>query len=339
MLESITLRNFTAFTDLSLEFTPGVNLFIGENGTGKTHLLKVLYAALSSQRGIEQTRGDALARKLQSVFLPRNRQLGRLVHRVKGGATSQVAITRDGRNLTFEFTNQAQDDLTFRSRWSTDIAPSVYIPVKEMLANAPGFRSLYSMREIHFEEVYADIIDKAYLPILKGAPSRERKMLLEMLQQAMDGRVVVKGEQFFLRNKQGELEFTLLAEGLRKLALLWLLIQNGTLLAGSTLFWDEPEANLNPSLIHTLVEILLHLQAQGVQLFIATHSYVVLREFGLHRTSDNRLSYFVLERDEERGVVARPAVDEYVLTLPNPVSDAYQRIYDEELQRSLGVKL
>ena len=33
-----------------------------------------------------------------------------------------------------------------------------------------------------------------------------------------------------LLNKQGNMEFTLLAEGIRKLALLWLLIQNGTLL-------------------------------------------------------------------------------------------------------------
>ena len=45
---------------------------------------------------------------------------------------------------------------------------SVYIPPKEMLSNAPGFRSLYSNREVHFEEVYRDILDRAYLPALRG---------------------------------------------------------------------------------------------------------------------------------------------------------------------------
>ena len=30
-----------------------------------------------------------------------------------------------------------------------------------MLANAPGFRSLYARREIHFEEIYSDILMKA----------------------------------------------------------------------------------------------------------------------------------------------------------------------------------
>ena len=52
----------------------------------------------------------------------------------------------------------------------------------------------------------------------------------------MDGRVIVKQEEFFLKSRQGMLEFTLLAEGLRKLGLLWTLIQNGTLLNGFVLF-------------------------------------------------------------------------------------------------------
>jgi len=45
--------------------------------------------------------------------------------------------------------------------WSRSPVESVYIPVKEMLANAPGFRSLHAQREIHFEEVYSDILDHA----------------------------------------------------------------------------------------------------------------------------------------------------------------------------------
>ncbi len=47
------------------------------------------------------------------------------------------------------------------ANWNASPIESVYIPVKEMLANAPGFRSLYAQREIHFESIYADIIDRA----------------------------------------------------------------------------------------------------------------------------------------------------------------------------------
>ena len=53
--------------------------------------------------------------------------------------------------------------------------------------------------------------------------------------------------------KRGNIEFSLLSEGVRKLALLWILIPNGTLSSGSVLLWDEPETNLNPKLFHPLM--------------------------------------------------------------------------------------
>ena len=43
-LTRIVLERFTAFEQLDLSLGPGINVFIGANGTGKTHLLKVAYA-------------------------------------------------------------------------------------------------------------------------------------------------------------------------------------------------------------------------------------------------------------------------------------------------------
>ena len=114
-------------------------------------------------------------------------------------------------------------------RWASSPIQSVYIPVKEMLANAPGFRSLYEEREVHFEEIYKDILDHAYLPKLRGPIDQARKKLLSRLGDVIGGSVTVSNEEFFLRSRGGNLEFTLLAEGMRKLGLLWLLIQNGAL--------------------------------------------------------------------------------------------------------------
>ena len=42
--QSLRLQNFTAFQDTTFAFVPGINVLVGENGTGKTHVLKVLYA-------------------------------------------------------------------------------------------------------------------------------------------------------------------------------------------------------------------------------------------------------------------------------------------------------
>lgn len=41
----LKLERFTAFESLDVGFSPNVNIFLGTNGTGKTHLMKVVYAA------------------------------------------------------------------------------------------------------------------------------------------------------------------------------------------------------------------------------------------------------------------------------------------------------
>jgi recombinational DNA repair ATPase RecF len=43
MIERLELRNLTVFTGLTMELSPKINVIIGENGTGKTHLLKAAY--------------------------------------------------------------------------------------------------------------------------------------------------------------------------------------------------------------------------------------------------------------------------------------------------------
>ena len=47
MITRFKASNFTVFTELDVSFSSGINIFIGKNGTGKTHLMKVLYSACS----------------------------------------------------------------------------------------------------------------------------------------------------------------------------------------------------------------------------------------------------------------------------------------------------
>lgn len=44
----LALKNFTVFEDAKFEFCPGINVLIGENASGKTHVLKLLYAPAPS---------------------------------------------------------------------------------------------------------------------------------------------------------------------------------------------------------------------------------------------------------------------------------------------------
>lgn len=331
----IRLEKFTAFEKLDLALSPGINVLIGANGTGKTHLMKAAYAACD----VSKTQ-QPFADKLLRVFLPSQRQMGRLVKRAKGSAKGLLAVESGQSKIQISFSNHAtvsdSATVTGAKQWCREPIESVYIPVKEMLSHAPGFRSLYTAREIHFEEMYADIVDRAYRPALRGPMDSARKKLLKILRECMEGSVLVKDEEFFLRSKQGNLEFTLLAEGIRKLGLLWLLIQNGTLLQGSVLLWDEPEANLNPQVVGTVMEILLELQRSGVQVFLATHDYVVLKELDLRAKDSDAVQYHSLYRGRQTGEIQHHSVAEFLQVHPNAIADTFADLYNREVERSLS---
>ena len=334
----VVLENFTVFDKLDMEPSPGINVLVGANGTGKTHLLKVCYAACA----VSKSR-DFFVDKLINVFLPSGLQgekTRRLTRRGTGKnnwATSifsgesklEILVYTDGLDLIF-----AEPESGYE--WSTNPMESVYIPAKDMLANAPGFRSLYAAREVHFEETYLDILDKAYLPPLRNPAEFVSPNVLERLEVELGGKVTIHGEEFFLNSEQGEIEFTLLAEGLRKLGLLWLLIRNGTLKPGAVLFWDEPETNLNPKLYGVVIDVLLELQRIGVQVFLATHDYVILKELDLQALESDKVAFHSLYRSEETGEIECHTTDRFLQIQPNAIGEAFDSVYDREIKRAMA---
>lgn len=333
MISKFVAKNFTAFSDLNIAFSPGINIFIGKNGTGKTHIMKAVYAACSV---IDSREVKTLEQKVYSIFLPNT--IGRLVRRSKGRGSGSFVVHRwmdRERTLSLSLTTQNKVEVKGLKSWQDDVRfQAIYIPVKDMLANAPGFRSLFNGKHIYFEEIYADIIDKALMPAPKGAPKGVRKDLITMLSDALDGKVVEKDEMFFLKNKSGVLEFILLAEGFRKLGLLYKLIQNESLTSGSVLFWDEPEANLNPALTKVVVRILLRLQQMGVQIFIATHDYSLLKNFELEASPGAPLLYHSLYENEAGEVVHSKSYD-----LNEVAHNAIDEAYEDLLERSIEKRM
>lgn len=349
-LTSLHLQNFTAFAELDLAFSPGVNILVGENGTGKTHVMKVCYAACeASKPGM-----PPFHEKLMSVFLPAGRLGQRLVNRNvllerrdslphSRRAPTSVELHRDALSIRASLRISrfmshlplTKDKVT----WDGLPIESVYIPVKEMLSNAPGFLSLYAEREIHFEEVYNDILLRAYRPFLRAELDKNRQRILAAIEKEIGGKIRQRDQEFYLSNsitRAGSLrdiEFTLLAEGIRKLGLLWLLISNGSLRKDSVLFWDEPETNLNPKLFGVVVDALLELQRQGVQVFIATHNYVVLKEFDLRMKQTDNVLFHSFHRTEE-GEVACNTTPDYLAIDPNLIAEAFSSLYEREIARS-----
>ena len=329
MFQTLALENFTAFKETSFEWSPGVNVLIGANGTGKTHIMKLMYA-------LQMQGHDAaeLKKKLAAVFRPSGDKVSRLVNRKKGSNTARISLSNSAaQSLSLTFDTTRHHTFELQGEWAVERSP-VFIPVKEVLSFAPGFISLYDKYELAFEEVYYDIIKQAYLPARKGMPLNDEKPLLELIRKTVGGKVTLEGDEFHLSAGSKKLEMSLVAEGHRKLALIWQLIHNGSLFANNTLFWDEPEENLNPALMPEVAKILLMLAERGVQVFVATHDYAFLRELDFAR-QETPTRYFSLELTQEDGVIAH-SFSRYRDIRPNKIADEFQRLYDLEVRHSLG---
>lgn len=132
-LSRIRLTRFTAFEDLGFVPSPGVNVLIGANGTGQTHLMKVAYAACDISKSQQ-----AYADKLVRVFLPPKRALGRLVKRRSEGSRAKIEVIRGDLKLGVTFSNHVKDwnhakvVTTGAAAWYEEQLETVYVPVKEM---------------------------------------------------------------------------------------------------------------------------------------------------------------------------------------------------------------
>jgi predicted ATPase len=79
------------------------------------------------------------------------------------------------------------------------------------------------------------------------------------------------------------------------------------------LFWDEPEANLNPRLIKVIARVILHLSRSGIQVFVATHSLFLLRELYILQSEvavDTQCFGLQLEDEGSVRVEAGPTMDD-----------------------------
>lgn len=320
MLTQMQLKNFTVFPDASFKFGKNLNVVIGENGSGKSHMLKAAYTSVWVSAKGEKESGSsnpsknylqgALARKLYGVFKPD--ELGRLVRRKPGRNRGEVSVAFQDSvfDLGFSFNTTSKNEVTVEKApklWEKQIP--VFLPTRELLTIYPGFVSLYETIDLPFEETWRDICLLLGAPLAKGPREKRIKELLAPLEEIMGGKIILEGSgRFYLNTDPGQMEMHLVAEGLRKIAMLARLIATGSLSDKGYLFWDEPEANLNPAIIKKVAKTIMQISKNGIQVFIATHSLFLLRELYILQHSDEfstlDTSYFGLNITDD-GVLVK----------------------------------
>ena len=158
-LTNIEADNFTVFDDIKIPFNKGLNILVGENGMGKTHVMKLAYAACQASK-----HDVSFSQKTTMLFRPDQSSIGRLVNRKKNGKnTAKVSVGSDTAKIGMTFSTKTKKwdaEITTEEKWEKQMSDltSVFIPAKEILSNAWNLDAAVKMGNVEFDDTYLDIM-------------------------------------------------------------------------------------------------------------------------------------------------------------------------------------
>ncbi|WP_243976542.1 ATP-binding protein [Vibrio natriegens] len=306
MINDFELENYGPITKAKGKALGRINLVLGENSTGKTFLLKALYSAIRSHEeankgNSNQDFSEVLSDKLYWTF--QVDKIGGIVTKGDGKTLSTRISLADNSSLAFSFGKNTTKKVTPSHNTLTKRdSNSIFLPPKEVLSLMSVIdKSANHDKVFGFDATYTDLVSALRLPTQKGldhdAFSSSRKLLEDMF----SGKVEFDLSSNEWVYKKGKTKFSIMsaAEGVKKIAILDTLLANRYLGKDSIVFIDEPESALHPTAIVKLLDIVTLLAQEGIQFFLATHSYYVIKKLALIANHNNmRIPTFMANAED-----------------------------------------
>jgi len=315
MVEKIYARNFAVFSEFSWSKLGNVNVIVGENDTGKSHFLKLLYSIARSIEEYErqkerarETWKEVLARKLRETFQPPDLALGKLVKKGESKLTVEARIANESVYFSYgtSTTKQIIDTNTPHVEHHLN---ALFFPPEEVLTALEAIAATREKLDISgFEDTYLDLIEALRLPTTQGRVRSGLYEAVQELEKLLDGGEIRReDDEFIFRRGHEKYGMSQTAEGIKKIGILTQLIRNRTINQGSLLFFDEPEANLHPRASAKLVDMLHAISQEGIQVFVATHDYFIVKKLELLAREHQQDIMFCSFTRDEGGVRAEKA--------------------------------
>lgn len=286
MITQTTLTNFGPLKNLAWRGLGPINLVIGGNGAGKTFLLKALYAAMRTleehQRGdVPFTAAEILGPKLYWTF--QEDEIAKLVSRGAEDAL-RFEMSFSGHDFNFTLERLAEPRLTVVNNAPPRSSNSIFLPAKEILSlHNIILKSRDNDQVFGFDDTYYDLARALLQQGTSGNQIKEFMQSRSDLKEMIGGKVHYEPGKTWWNFNEGEDWFTMgvTAEGVKKIAILETLLSNRCLDTESIVFIDELESALHPTAISKTLDIISRLAERGLQFFIASHSYFVVKKLFL----------------------------------------------------------
>lgn len=287
MIQQFDFRHFGPLDQVSAQNLGKINLIIGANSSGKTFLLKALYSIIRAQEGVGRgnERKDFTEVLSDKLYWTYQARLGDLVSKGKDRRLKASVTMDDNCSVAFEFGQDTNKKVTpLHNNLPTRDANSIFLPPKEVLSLGKVIlKSRMQDREFGYDDTYLDLVVALQKQGQKGRNYAAFKNSRKQLENMFEGRIEYdeKSENWIYKKGNSKFSIHVTAEGVKKIGILDTLLGNRTLSPQSVVFIDEPESALHPTAISQLIDIVRILAENGIQFFIASHSYFVIKKLFL----------------------------------------------------------
>ncbi|MEI0494448.1 ATP-binding protein [Brachyspira intermedia] len=305
MIKDFEIHDYRQFKNAKFDNFANVNLFVGDNDTGKTTILKFLYCISHELKNIINTniRNCSVYQYINNLYTFNNFKFGSS-NKPTDKLKKLYLYDENSIHFNASISNSNNEIITSNdniNNYNYDYKP-LFIPAKEILSIMNAVIYLKNQNiESGFDDSYTDIIYE-----ILARKNIDKRELLNVFKNKYDfykGNIQIDKNTNainYYKNDGNIYNINITAEGIKKLGIFEVLHNTGNLTKKSILFIDEPENSLHPKMVRELMRFLVDISKEGVQIFMASHNSFVLNQLSNIAIKDNYPInvYFFLKEDD-----------------------------------------
>lgn len=338
-MPNLNLKNFAKIKDSDFDIKD-ITVFTGKPGTGKSYIMKILYAIDEAINKTNFELEDTLI-QLNNLYSKQNTDISftkrfKLLElgKASNNKLNKLSEIRKDKNkfLNYAYKNILEsifgninqissnfiikhNDVTLnflnnnldieKVDKESEVIKSVIFVETPLILEFKKFMNRQEGKTPYHIESLLKILDKDY-SFTDEEQDEFIKSFIEKSKKIIKGNIEDSGDSFIFKTDDNKnYDIVNASSGIKSIGLLQYLVTNKALKKGSVLFWEEPEVHLHPTWQLKMIDLFIELMNAGVKIVFSTHSPFMadyLNAKAQREKFRDRISFNLLS--EENGVVS-----------------------------------